>query len=90
MLAILQLDSKYRYGINKKGCKKDPMCKYVDMGSGGEWCYTKKKSKQKKNTRRKKKRTLKRTKRIPPNGVIIRKKNKLYKSDGKKLSLLNY
>jgi hypothetical protein len=52
--------------------------------------YTKKKSKQKKNTRRKKKRTLKRTKRIPPNGVIIRKKNKLYRSDGKKLSLLNY
>ena len=50
--------------------------------------YTKKKSKNK-NTRKKKKRTLKRTKRVPPNGVIIRRKNKLYKSNGKKLSLLN-
>ena len=32
---------KGKYDINKKACKKDPKCKYTDMGSGGEWCYTK-------------------------------------------------
>ena len=50
---------KGKYGINKKGCKKDPMCKYVDMGSGGEWCYTKKRKykKKKRKTRRKKRKT---------------------------------
>ena len=37
---------KGKYGINKKGCKKDSKCTYVDMGSGGEWCYTKKKSRK--------------------------------------------
>ena len=53
---------KGKYGINKKGCKKDPMCKYVDMGSGGEWCYTKKRKykKKKRKTRRKKRKTRKR------------------------------
>ena len=28
-----------KYGINKKGCKKNKECRYVTMGSGGEWCY---------------------------------------------------
>ena len=53
---------KGKYGINKKRCKKDPMCKYVDMGSGGEWCYTKKKKykKKKRKTRRKKRKTKRR------------------------------
>jgi hypothetical protein len=54
---------KGKYGINKKGCKKDPICKYVDMGSGGEWCYTllkkniEKKTKKKALRRRRRKHT---------------------------------
>ena len=40
---------KGKYGINRKGCKKDAKCKYVDMGSGGEWCYTKKRAYKKRS-----------------------------------------
>tara|TARA_B110000438_G_C15806126_1_gene647424 strand:- start:2218 stop:2754 length:537 start_codon:yes stop_codon:yes gene_type:complete len=51
---------KGKYGINKKGCKKDQKCKYVDMGSGGEWCYTKKRAYKKRRKRNLKKRTRRR------------------------------
>jgi hypothetical protein len=51
---------KGKYGINKKGCKKDQKCKYVDMGSGGEWCYTKKRAYKKRRKRNLKKRTKRR------------------------------
>jgi hypothetical protein len=47
---------KGKYGINKKGCKKDPKCKYVDMCSGGEWCYTKKRTYKKRKKKRKRSR----------------------------------
>lgn len=73
MVNINKLSNRFIEGIPFSAFKKNK--------------YNKKKTK-KKNTRRKKKRTLKRTKRIPPNGVIIRKNKKLYKSNGKKLSLL--
>ena len=29
---------KGEYSIDKR-CKKDKKCRYIDMGSGGEWCY---------------------------------------------------
>ena len=51
---------KGKYRINKKGCKKDQKCKYVDMGSGGEWCYTKKRAYKKRRKRNLKKRTKRR------------------------------
>jgi hypothetical protein len=38
------------HGIHQKTCKKDPKCIYSDQGSGGEWCFTKKR----KYTKRKK------------------------------------
>jgi len=41
------------YGINKKGCKKDELCIYADQGSGGEWCWTKKRKYTKKTTKKK-------------------------------------
>jgi len=44
---------------------------------------TRKKSKQK-DTKKKKKRTVKR-KHIPPKGVVIRKNDKLYRSNGRSL-----
>ena len=43
--------------------------------------------KQKKKTHKRSKRKKKKTK-IPPKNVIIRKKNKLYKSNGRKLTPL--
>ena len=46
-----------------------------------------KKTKRKKNTNRKKKRSLKRN-RVPPKGVVIRKNDKLYRSDGRTLKLI--
>ena len=51
---------KGKYDIDKKGCEKDPKCKYVDMGSGGEWCYTKKRRYKKRRKRNLKKRTRRR------------------------------
>lgn len=45
--------------------------------------------KQKKTQKHKKKISRKFTRKIPPRGVIIRKKNKYYKSDGKSLKLIN-
>jgi len=41
-------------------------------------------SRKRKNTRRTKRKPIK----VPPRGVIIRKKGKLYKSDGKRLTLI--
>ena len=43
---------KGTYGINKKGCKKDELCIYADQGSGGEWCWTKKRKYTKKTTKK--------------------------------------
>ena len=51
---------KGKYDIDKKGCEKDPKCIYVDMGSGGEWCYTKKRRYKKRRKRNLKKRTRRR------------------------------
>lgn len=44
------------------------------------------KTKRKKKTH-KKKRSIKRTQ-VPPKGVVIRKNNKLYRSDGRTLKLI--
>jgi hypothetical protein len=41
-------------------------------------------SRKRKRTRRTKRKPIK----VPPRGVIIRKKGKLYKSDGKRLTLI--
>jgi len=41
-------------------------------------------SRKRKNTRRTKRKPIK----VPPRGVIIRKKGKLYRSDGKRLTLI--
>jgi hypothetical protein len=48
----------------------------------------KKKSRSPSRKRRRTRRTKRRPMKVPPKGVIIRKRNKLYKSDGKKLTLL--
>jgi len=45
---------KGAHGIHKKACKKDSECIYSDHGSGGEWCFTKKRGYIKRKTRRKK------------------------------------
>ena len=54
--------------------------------------YMKKKAqtKKRKNTKKKKKRkgTIRKKQFIPPKGVVIRKKDKLYRSNGKKLQLI--
>jgi len=51
-----------------------------------------KKTKKKSRSSSRKRKTTRRTKRkpikVPPRGVIIRKKGKLYKSDGKRLTLI--
>ena len=47
-----------------------------------------KKRKNTKNTKRRKKKKHKKTVKAPPSGVVIRKNDKLYQSDGKKLILL--
>ena len=51
---------------------------------------TKKKSRSPSRKRKQKrnKRTKKKSQRVPPKGVIIRKKDKLYRSNGKSLQLL--
>ena len=41
-------------------------------------------SRKRKNTRRTKRKPIK----VPPRGVIIRKRGKLYRSDGKRLTLI--
>jgi hypothetical protein len=47
-----------------------------------------KKHKKKTHKRSKKKKPIKKTSKIPPKNVIIRKKDKLYKSNGRKLTPL--
>lgn len=49
---------------------------------------TKKKSRSPSRKRRKTRRTIRKPLKVPPKGVIIRKKDKLYRSNGKKLILL--
>ena len=49
---------------------------------------TKKKSRSPSRKRRRTRRTKRKPIRVPPRGVIIRKKGKLYKSDGKRLTLI--
>jgi len=54
-----------KYGVNKKGCKKDEKCVYSDMGSGGEWCWKKKRKYSKKIAKNQKKtRRVRRIRRI--------------------------
>ena len=47
-----------------------------------------KKSRSPSRKRRRTRRTKRKPIRVPPRGVIIRKKDKLYKSDGKRLILI--
>ncbi len=47
-----------------------------------------KKSRPPSRKRRRTRRTKRKPIRVPPRGVIIRKKGKLYKSDGKRLTLI--
>ena len=47
-----------------------------------------KKQKKKTHKRSKKKKPIKKTSKIPPKNVIIRKRGKLYKSNGRKLTPL--
>ena len=49
---------------------------------------TKKRSRSPSRKRKKTRRTKRKPIRVPPRGVIIRKKGKLYKSDGKRLTLI--
>ena len=49
---------------------------------------TKKKSRSQSRKRRRTRRTKRKPIKVPPKGVIIRKKGKLYKSDGKRLTLI--
>ena len=74
-------------GLNKleKGCPDGiPFSKCREhMGKQRKQKATRKKSKQK-ATNKKKKRTVKR-KHIPPSGVVIRKNDKLYRSNGRSL-----
>ena len=49
---------------------------------------TKKRSRSPSRKRRKTRRTKRKPIKVPPRGVIIRKKGKLYKSDGKRLTLI--
>lgn len=49
---------------------------------------TKKRSHSPSRKRKKTRRTKRKPIRVPPKGVIIRKKGKLYKSDGKRLILI--
>ena len=49
---------------------------------------TKKRSRSPSRKRRRTRRTKRKPIRVPPRGVIIRKKGKLYKSDGKRLTLI--
>lgn len=47
-----------------------------------------KKSRSPSRKRKRSRRTKRKPIRVPPRGVIIRKKGKLYKSDGKRLTLI--
>lgn len=49
---------------------------------------TKKKSRSPSRKRKRTRRTKRKPIKVPPRGVIIRKKGKLYKSDGKRLTLI--
>lgn len=49
---------------------------------------TKKRSRSPSRKRKRTRRTKRKPIRVPPKGVIIRKKGKLYKSDGKRLTLI--
>ena len=49
---------------------------------------TKKRSRSPSRKKKKTRRTKRKPIRVPPRGVIIRKKGKLYKSDGKRLTLI--
>ena len=49
---------------------------------------TKKHSRSPSRKRKKTRRTKRKPIKVPPRGVIIRKKDKLYKSDGKRLTLI--
>ena len=49
---------------------------------------TKKRSRSPSRKRRRTRRTKRKPIKVPPKGVIIRKKGKLYKSDGKRLTLI--
>ena len=49
---------------------------------------TKKRSRSPSRKRRRTRRTKRKPIKVPPRGVIIRKKGKLYKSDGKRLTLI--
>ena len=49
---------------------------------------TKKKSRSPSRKRKRSRRTKRKPIRVPPRGVIIRKKGKLYRSDGKRLTLI--
>jgi len=49
---------------------------------------TKKRSRSPSRKRKRTRRTKRKPIKVPPRGVIIRKKGKLYKSDGKRLTLI--
>ena len=77
---------KGTYGINKKGCKKDELCIYADQGSGGEWCWTKKRKYTKKTTKKntKKEKMEKNLKKILLKLTKIGKKSRRNKTINKK------
>ena len=76
------------------------MIKLSDFTDGIPFSFMRKQKKRAKKTKKnkrsrspsRKRRRTRRTKRkpikVPPRGVIIRKKGKLYKSDGKRLTLI--
>ena len=71
------------------------MIDYSKFTDGIPFSYLRKntkKTKKKKRSPNRKNRKIRKTKKkpikVPPRGVIIRKKNKLYRSDGKRLMLI--
>ena len=91
---------KGEYNIDKR-CKKDKNCRYIDMGSGGEWCYPALTSTQKVRQAKKKKdmkcdpdklsggewvRCLQRQKRLTRRKHLKKKSHKKKKSNSKKHS----
>lgn len=71
------------------------MVKLSDFTDGIPFSFMRKQRKEKKTKKRSRSSSRKRTRRttrkpikVPPKGVIIRKKGKLYKSDGKRLTLI--
>ena len=75
MIDIEKLSKEFRKGIPFSALRK-PSKK------------TKKKSRSPSRKRRRTRRTKRKPIKVPPRGVIIRKKGKLYKSDGKRLTLI--